>query len=232
MSTKHDEDCMCEGETPKKESVLKKSIYDKSLKSPSEMAKNQKQNQEPKSVVSKCSSIQPFKLEDMEVGKVLVEYRIKGQQTKSSNAPRIVSKKPLTAPKRLEPCEALKFAGFQPDWTKEKVAKMLQTPDGTSLLQKVDAEYRQLTGKSALGEKDIISCYPNYLKKERRNVELLVELDGDENILSVSEKGSKASSKVKASKASKASNKVKSSKEIKASKEIKNTTNKSKFNLI
>jgi hypothetical protein len=209
MSTKHDEDCMCEDETPKKESVLKKSIYDKSLKSPSEMAKNQK----PKSIVSKCSSIQPFKLEDMEVDKVLVEYRIKGQPTKSSNAPRIVSKKPLTAPKRLETCEALKFAGFQPDWTKEKVAKMLETPDGTSLLQKVDAEYRQLTGKSALGEKDIISCYPNYLKKERRNVELLVELDSDENILSVSEKGSK-------------SNKVK------ASKEIKNTTTKSKFNLM
>ena len=216
MSTKHDEDCMCEGETPKKESVLKKSIYDKSLKSPSEMAKNQK----PKSVVSKCSSIQPFKLEDMEVDKVLVEYRIKGQPTKSSNAPRIVSKKPLTAPKRLETCEALKLAGFQPDWTKEKVAKMLQTPDGTSLLQKVDAEYRQLTGKGALGEKDIISCYPNYLKKERRNVELLVEIDSDENILSVSEKGSKTS------------NKVKASKEIKTSKEIKNTTTKSKFNLM
>jgi hypothetical protein len=212
MSTKHDEDCMCEGETPKKESVLKKSIYDKSLKSPSEMAKIQK----PKSIVSKCSSIQPFKLEDMEVDKVLVEYRIKGQQTKSSNAPRIVSKKPLTAPKRLETCEALKFAGFQPDWTKEKVAKMLQTPDGATLLQKVDAEYRQLTGKSSLGEKDIISCYPNYLKKERRNLELLVELDSDENILSVSEKGSKGSKTTKV-------NKVK---------DIKNTITKSKFNLM
>jgi hypothetical protein len=188
MSTKHDEDCMCEDESPKKVntkpvSVLKKSIYDRSLKSPAEMAK-------PKAIVSKCSSIQPFKLEDMEVDKVLVEYRIKGQPTKSSNVPRIVSKKPLSAPKRLETCEALKLAGFQPDWTKEKVSKMLQTPDGSTILQKVDAEYRQLTGKSALSEKDIISCYPNYLKKERRNVELLVELDSQENILSVSKKSS------------------------------------------
>lgn len=216
MSTKHDEDCMCGDELPKKESVLRKSIYDKSLKSPSEMSKIQK----PKSVVSKCASIQPFKLEDMEVDKVLVEYRIKGQPTKSSNIPRIVSKKPLTAPKRLETCEALKFAGFQPDWTKEGVTKMLQTPDGATLLQKVDAEYRQLTGKSALGEKDIISCYPNYLKKERRNVELLVELDSDEHILSVTEKGSKGS---KESKGSKGSNKVK---------EIKTPITKSKFNLM
>ncbi len=189
MSTKHDEDCMCEDERPKKvekkESVLKKSLYDQSLKSPAELAKAIK---EPKSIVSRCPNIQPFKLEDMEVDKVLVEYRIRGQPIKSSNMPRIVSKKPLSAPKKLEPCDALKLAGFQADWTREKVAKMIKTPDGAALLKKVDDEYRQLTGKSALSEKDIISCYPNYTKKERRNLELLVELDSDEHILSVTEK--------------------------------------------
>jgi hypothetical protein len=198
MSNKHDEDCMCEDERPKKvekkESVLKKSIYDKSLKSPAELSKK---IPTPKSVVSKCPNIQPFKLEDMEVDKVLVEYRIKGQPVKSSNIPRIVSKKPLTAPKKLEPCEALKLAGFQPDWTRERVAKMLKTPDGSAILKKVDEEYRQLTGKAALSEKDIISCYPNYTKKERRNVELLVELDSDEHILSVTEKKNKVSSNSK-----------------------------------
>lgn len=201
MSNKHDEDCMCEDERPKKvekkESVLKKSIYDKSLKSPAEVAKAAKSNQEPKSIVSKCPNIQPFKLEDMEVDKVLVEYRIKGQPIKSSNMPRIVSKKPLSAPKKLEPCDALKLAGFQADWTREKVAKMLQTPDGATLLKKVDTEYRQLTGKAALSEKDIISCYPNYTKKERRNVELLVELDSEENILSVTDKSKVAKNNTK-----------------------------------
>ncbi len=194
MSTKHDDDCMCEDErskkVEKKQSVLQKSIYDKSLKSPAELAT-------PKSIVSKCPNIQPFKLEDMEIDKVLVEYRIKGQPVKSSNMPRIVSKKPLAPPKKLEPCEALKLAGFQPDWTREKVAKMLQTPDGALLLKKVDTEYRALTGKGALSEKDIIACYPNYTKKERRNVELLVELDADENILSVSEKKNKVANKTK-----------------------------------
>lgn len=194
MSNKHDEDCMCEDERPKKvekaESVLRKSLYDKSLKSPSEIAT-------PKSIVSRCPNIQPFKLEDMEVDKVLVEYRIKGQPVKSSNMPRIVSKKPLTAPKKLEPCDALKLAGFQPDWTRETVAKMLKSPDGSALLKKVDEEYRQLTGKAALSEKDIIACYPNYTKKDRRNLELLVELDGDENILSVSEKKNKVSNNTK-----------------------------------
>jgi hypothetical protein len=133
----------------------------------------------------------------MEVDKVLVEYRIKGQPVKSSNMPRIVSKKPLTAPKKLEPCDALKLAGFQPDWTRETVAKMLQSPDGSALLKKVDEEYRQLTGKAALSEKDIIACYPNYTKKDRRNLELLVELDGDENILSVSEKKNKVANNTK-----------------------------------
>lgn len=192
MSNNHEDDCMCEDERPKKvekkESVLRKSLYDKSLKSPSELAKG---ISTPKSIVSKCPNIQPFKLEDMEVDKVLVEYRIKGQPVKSSNMPRIVSKKPLSAPKKLEPCDALKLAGFQSDWTREKVAKMLQTPDGSALLKKVDDEYRQLTGKSALSEKDIIACYPNYTKKERRNVELLVELDSEEHILSVTEKKNK-----------------------------------------
>lgn len=197
MSNKDDQDCMCEDESPKKvekkESVLRKSIYDNSLKSPSELAKGSKDIKDPKSIVSKCSNIQPFKLEDMEVDKILVEYRIKGQPVKSSNMPRIVSKKPLAAPKKLEPCDALKLSGFQPDWTREKVAKMMQTPDGIALLKKVDNEYRQLTGKAALSEKDIISCYPNYTKKERRNVELLVELDNDEHILSVTEKPAKKS---------------------------------------
>ena len=198
MSNKQDEDCMCEDERPKKvekkESVLKKSLYDKSLKSPAEVAKG---ISTPKSIVSRCPNIQPFKLEDMEVDKVLVEYRIKGQPVKSSNMPRIVSKKPLMAPKKLEPCDALKLAGFQPDWTRDKVAKMLQSPDGSALLKKVDEEYRQLTGKSALSEKDIIACYPNYTKKDRRNLELLVELDGDENILSVSEKKNKVANNTK-----------------------------------
>jgi hypothetical protein len=198
MSNKQDEDCMCEDERPKKvekkESVLKKSLYDKSLKSPAEVAKG---ISTPKSIVPRCPNIQPFKLEDMEVDKVLVEYRIKGQPVKSSNMPRIVSKKPLTAPKKLEPCDALKLAGFQPDWTRETVAKMLQSPDGSALLKKVDEEYRQLTGKAALSEKDIIACYPNYTKKDRRNLELLVELDGDENILSVSEKKNKVANNTK-----------------------------------
>jgi hypothetical protein len=198
MSNKQDEDCMCEDERPKKvekkQSVLKKSLYDKSLKSPAEVAKG---ISTPKSIVSRCPNIQPFKLEDMEVDKVLVEYRIKGQPVKSSNMPRIVSKKPLTAPKKLEPCDALKLAGFQPDWTRETVAKMLQSPDGSALLKKVDEEYRQLTGKAALSEKDIIACYPNYTKKDRRNLELLVELDGDENILSVSEKKNKVANNTK-----------------------------------
>ena len=187
----NDDDCMCGVETKTtkstisdkklKDSVLSQSIYDKSVLSPSDLAN--KAN--PKAIVSKCNGIQPFKLEDMEIEKVLVEYRIKG---KPNTPPKKEIKKILEAPKRLDICDALKLAGFQMDWTKEKVANMLKTPDGSELVKKVDIEYRKLSGKSALNEKDIIKCYPNYLKKEKRNVELTVELDGDENILSVTSK--------------------------------------------
>jgi hypothetical protein len=195
MTDIHNDDCICDQEvkkvSKKKEvkSILQSSIYDKSLISPSQMAKTL-----PKAIVSKCKGVQPFKLEDMEIERVFVEYRIKGQPNVSSNKPRIESKKPMPsmeAPKRLGICEGLKLAGFSSDWTKEKVAKLISTPDGAQILKKVDKQYRELTGKSALSEKDIVSCYPNYLKKEKRNIELLVELDADENILSVSEKNEK-----------------------------------------
>jgi hypothetical protein len=195
MTDIHDDDCICEKEEVKKpskkipKSILERSIYDKDIVSPYVLAVSKtKTKEEPKAIVSRCKSVQPFKLEDMEIEKVLVEYRIKGLPRSSSNTPRIESKRPMEAPKRLSVCEGLKLSGFSVDWTKEKVAKLMNTPDGAQILKHVDQQYRELTGKSALSEKDIISCYPNYLKKEKRNVELLVELDSDENILSVSEK--------------------------------------------
>ena len=183
---KEDDYCMCETVDPPV-SLLRQSIYDKSLPPPP-----------PKGQAPLCRQPTPqfpatpgFNLANMEIDKVLVEYRFKGQQYKSSNRPRITQikhKRPLEAPKRLGVCEGLKLAGFQKDWTKEKVERLLKTPDGAELVRKVDMEYRQLTGKSSLSEQDILSCYPNYLKTERRNVELLLELDSKENILSVREK--------------------------------------------
>lgn len=187
----HDDDCMCGAETDSKKqvSVLSQSIYDKSVLSPAELAKIAKVSA-PKGIVSKCSGTQPFKLEDMEVEKVLVEYRLKSTKKEKVIAPE-PKKKILETPQRLTVCESLKLAGFQSDWTKEKISSLLKTPDGSELLQKVDMEYRKLSGKSSLSESDILSCFPNYLKKEKRNVELIVELDSNEHILSVSEKKDK-----------------------------------------
>ena len=199
MST-HDDDCMCGAETEsgktgtknKEVSVLSQSIYDKSVLSPAEMAKIAKvsQKSDPKGIVSKCNGIQAFKLEDMEVEKVLVEYRLKSTKKEKVIVPE-PKKKILETPQRLTVCESLKLAGFQSDWTKEKISSLLKTPDGSELLQKVDMEYRKLSCKSSLSESDILSCFPNYLKKEKRNVELIVELDSNEHILSVSEKKDK-----------------------------------------
>jgi hypothetical protein len=199
--SEHDEDCMCGAETEsgktgtknKQVSVLSQSIYDKSVLSPAELAKIAKvsQKSDPKGIVSRCSGTQPFKLEDMEVEKVLVEYRLKSTKKEKEKIKEEPKKKILETPQRLTICESLKLAGFQSDWTKEKIASLLKTPDGSELLQKVDMEYRKLSGKSSLSESDILSCFPNYLKKEKRNVELIVELDSNEHILSVSEKKDK-----------------------------------------
>jgi hypothetical protein len=82
--SEHEEDCMCgaeteSGKTKKPISVLSQSIYDKSVLSPAELSKIAKASSSalPKGIVSKCNGTQPFKLEDMEVEKVLVEYRLK-----------------------------------------------------------------------------------------------------------------------------------------------------------
>jgi hypothetical protein len=195
MST--EDECMCDAEKAvdkkldkkdKKDkkaegSVLSQSIYDKKVLSPADLAKLNEADK-PKGIVSKCSGTQPFKLEDMEIGKVLVEYRMK--EKKIVPKPK-EDKKILEPPKRLSVCDSLKLAGFQTDWTKEKVSNMLKTPDGAEIIKRVDMEYRKLSGKSSLQEKDILSCYPNYLKREKRKVELMVELDGNDNILSVKE---------------------------------------------
>jgi hypothetical protein len=195
-----DDYCMCEEEPPV--SLLRQSIYDKSLPPPppkpqAPFCRQQQQQQQRPPPLPAAS----FDLANMEIDKVLVEYRFKGQQYPSSNRPRITQvkhKRPLEAPKRLGVCEGLKLAGFQKDWTKEKVARLLKTPDGAELVRKVDMEYRQMTGKASLSEQDILSCYPDYLKYERRNVELLLELDAKENILSVREKKMEPKSKTKA----------------------------------
>ena len=123
----HDEDCMCGAETEsgksgtkkKQVSVLSQSIYDKSVLSPAEMAKIAKVSQKsvPKGIVSKCNGIQAFKLEDMEVEKVLVEYRLKSTKKEKVIVPE-PKKKILETPQRLTVCESLKLAGFQSDWTK------------------------------------------------------------------------------------------------------------------
>lgn len=199
--SEHDEDCMCGAETESgktstknKVSVLSQSIYDKNVLSPAQLAK-MSSSTDPKGIVSKCSGAKPFKLEDMEVEKVLVEYRFK--PSKTEKVEKVEKKKILETPKKLTVCESLRLAGFQNDWTKEKISRMIQTPDGAQLLEKVDMEYRKLSGKASLSESDILSCFPNYLKKEKRNVELVVELDSNEHILSVSEKNKESKDKKK-----------------------------------
>lgn len=166
-----DDDCMCNLETsiiPKdldaiaalekskrkeaqkqKIDVMKTSIYDKKTipitTTIATQTLREKQIEKPKALVSKCENIQPFKLEDLEVEKVLVEYKRKDKKIK-----------------KIDMCNAFKLAGFGQDWTKEKVKEMSMTPDGRILLEKVNSELQRITGLDFISEDDIKRCYINY----------------------------------------------------------------------
>jgi hypothetical protein len=165
------DDCICEIQEKKhkqtqdlkKVDVLKTSIYDKKtikissiepvLKKKSkviqkELEESKEKEQiigKPKGIVSKCNNISPLKLDDLEIDRVLVEYR--------------------RAPTKSNMCNILKLAGFNPNWTKSDVKKLLETPDGTMLLARINNDIQRLTGKDFISEEDITRCFPNYLKE-------------------------------------------------------------------
>ena len=181
----NEDKCECEIEqkptksTPK--DIMKQSIYDKKVELP-QVDKVDKLDKVDKvrAQVAKCSNIQPFKLEDMDIEKVLVEYRIrkpKADATEKSakNDTKKVEKENKSASK-MSDCDAFRLAGFQHDWTKEKVEGMLKSDDGRALLERVDREFKRLTGKKTISESDILKCYPNYLKKSK-NIQLSIKID-------------------------------------------------------
>jgi hypothetical protein len=167
------DECICDIQEEKKKSkkvdVLKTSIYDKKtikvssiepvylpkdLKEkekrtvsigPIESIKSIESIKKPKGIVSKCENISPLKLDDLEVEKVFVEYRRK----KSKN----------------DMCNILRLAGFNPNWTKSDIKRLLETPDGTVLLSQINSEIQRLTGKDFISEEDIVMCLPNYLNR-------------------------------------------------------------------
>lgn len=154
--------------------LMKKSIYDKKVEIPEDIKEQEDKVRAP---VAKCSNIQPFKLEDMDIEKVLVEYRVKKPKTETvpKNDTKKVEKEKKDAPK-MSDCEAFRLAGFQHDWTKEKIEGLLKSDDGRALLERVDREFKRLTGKKTISESDILKCYPNYLKKSK-NIQLSIKID-------------------------------------------------------
>ncbi len=168
--------------------LMKKSIYDKKVEIPEDVTEDKV-----RAPVAKCSNIQPFKLEDMvtmtfgashlnngspmDIEKVLVEYRVKKPKTETvpKNDTRKVEKEKKDVSK-MSDCEAFRLAGFQHDWTKEKIEGLLKSDDGRALLERVDREFKRLTGKKTISESDILKCYPNYLKKSK-NIQLSIKID-------------------------------------------------------
>ncbi len=191
------EDCQCEldQEQLDKLNILKQSIFDKTvtytkitpeIKVDKEMEKEkqlkeektkQKETKEKKvkAPVAQCSNLNPLNLDDMEVEKVLVEYKVRKSQQKPPKG----QTKPVEMENTAYPmadCDAFRMAGFQPDWTKEKIEGMLKSEDGRMILSKVDQEFKKLTGKKMISEKDILKCYPNYLKRSKK-IQLSIELN-------------------------------------------------------
>lgn len=167
--------------------LMKQSIYDKSIEIPKKLDKDKRGEKriaekgiDEKRILSKCSPILPFKLEDMNVEKVLVEYRIAKpksivKENISKNEKKSI-KKIKEASSGMSDCDAFRLAGFQQDWTKEKVEGMLKSDDGRMLLERVDREFKKLTGKKIIAESDILKCYPNYLNKAK-NIQLSIKID-------------------------------------------------------
>ena len=186
-----EEDCECEldQEQLDKLNILKQSIYDKTVtytkkKVPSETVKEkEKQTKEEKQLkeekvkapMSQCSNLSPLNLEDMDVDKILVEYRVR-KSTKKSSEKETKSVEMENTAYPMADCDAFRMAGFQPDWTKEKIEGMLKSEDGRMILSKADQEFKKLTGKKIISEKDIVKCYPNYLKRSKK-IQLSIELN-------------------------------------------------------
>lgn len=161
---KVDEDCECDEEiipSKSKKSILDTSLYDKKYKSSMIQTQSGMTNEKPN--VPFASNEKNLDFGNMEITKILVEYSVKG----SNAINQIIPPKLEKEPPKMDLCNAFKLAGFQPDWTKEKVERMMQTEDGRALLQKVDVELKKLTGKKAISEAEIIGCFPNYLKKSK-----------------------------------------------------------------
>ena len=168
-----EDQCLCEIDEKKQkaDNILKQSIYDKTVKMP----KIEK-------VSTKCPNL-PLNMTEfpaMDIEKILVEYKIR--KPKAANADNIAKSETKKVEKGIKDvptmseCDAFRLAGFQQDWTKEKVKNMLKSDDGRALLERVDREFKRLTGKNTIKESDILQCYPNYLKKTK-NIQLSIKLD-------------------------------------------------------
>ena len=160
--------------------LMQKSIYDKKVEIPKDTLKSKEvidmeTVDKIRAPVAKCSNIQPFKLEDMDIEKVLVEYKIRRPKPEKVEKK---DKKDETNKKeeKISLCDAFRLAGFQQDWTKEKVENMLKSEDGRMILERVDREFKRLTGKKTITESDILSCFPNYLKRSK-NIQLSIKID-------------------------------------------------------
>lgn len=161
----YDEDCQCEiDKTKKPKDILKSSIYDKKVevvpktkaqkaREAKEKAAKEAKDAKVRAPVSQCGDLRPVKLDDLEVDRVLIEYRQRPIRTSE-----------VGEENRLPLCDAFKMAGFQADWTKKKIENMLKSDDGKMILKKVDSEFKRITGKPKITEKDILQCYPNYFE--------------------------------------------------------------------
>ncbi len=150
-----EDNCLCEVE------VKKPSIYDKIIKTPKK---------------EKCpANHPPFDLNNMDIEKVLVEYKVR-RPVENPSEKETGSVRMGKSVSAMGDCEAFKLSGFQPDWTKEKIEILMNSDDGRALLDKVDKEFKRLTGKTMITESDIIKCYPNYLKKSK-NIQMSIKID-------------------------------------------------------
>lgn len=167
-STGSKDDCSCAfADTPltpegKKQEEARKA--DEAKKA--EKAKKEAQKKKAEQSIRDTCSKQPLPMEGLGIAKIIVEYQPKVAQEKPQNISIAIVKdeeKKEEKITKVDKCTALELSGFNKNWTKKDVEDLMKTEDGKHLLNRIDKEYKFLTGADTLADEDIAACYKTFV---------------------------------------------------------------------
>ena len=79
--------------------------------------------------------------------------------------PQKIAIQPVQPQEKVNVCQALNRAGFDPHWNLETVNQILQTQEGRQRLEKINSDVLSMTNLQSLTNQEIVNCYPNYISE-------------------------------------------------------------------